>query len=441
GGRGWRDLWQDCLGLLLQDPTEVRELLLNNFAGVRIDGTNATVIGAKPGEFVADRNNINRVWMDHGAWPWFTTHLYLEQSGDYGFLLVKQVYFQDCQVCRGRVINPQWNPESGCWLREKNGLEYRGTVLEHLLVENLTAFFNVGEHNLIRLENADWNDALDMASDRGESVAFSAFYCYNLLELAALLLDWQVTLKVGVVEVLAEIWPLLDTLEDKIDYESVAAKQNLLKRYLASCQGEISGRKFRVAVTDLAADLRKKGEWLAAHIRQNEWISNSAGFNWFNGYYDNDGQRVEGDFSSGVRITLTGQVFTVMSGIAASEQVAQVIKTVDHYLKDPILGSYRLNTDFGGVQPNLGRAFGFAYGHKENGAVFCHMAVMYACALYHRGFVEAGYEVLNSLYRLAVDFPTSRIYPGIPEYFNQNGRGMYHYLTGAASWFLFAMLT
>ena len=41
----------------------------------------------------------------------------------------------------------------------------------------------------------------------------------------------------------------------------------------------------------------------------------------------------------------------------------------------------------------------------------------------------------------ALDFDTSRIYPGIPEYFRSDGRGMYHYLTGAASWFMLTMIT
>ena len=40
-----------------------------------------------------------------------------------------------------------------------------------------------------------------------------------------------------------------------------------------------------------------------------------------------------------------------------------------------------------------------------------------------------------------MEFGTSKIYPGIPEYFNAEGRGMYHYLTGAASWYLFTFLT
>jgi cellobiose phosphorylase len=52
---------------------------------------------------------------------------------------------------------------------------YKGTLLEHILVQHLTCFHNVGDHNNIRLEDGDWNDLFDMARARGESVAFSAF--------------------------------------------------------------------------------------------------------------------------------------------------------------------------------------------------------------------------------------------------------------------------
>ena len=56
--------WQDCLALLIMEPEQVRQMLIDNFGGVRFDGTNATIIGSKQGEFIADRNNITRVWMD-----------------------------------------------------------------------------------------------------------------------------------------------------------------------------------------------------------------------------------------------------------------------------------------------------------------------------------------------------------------------------------------
>lgn len=66
---------------------------------------------------------------------------------------------------------------------------------------------------------------------------------------------------------------------------------------------------------------------------------------------------------------------------------------------------------------------------------------MYANALYQRGFVKEGYKALQALADASMDFENSKIYPGIPEYFNAKGRGMYHYLTGAASWYMLTLIT
>ena len=85
--------------------------------------------------------------------------------------------------------------------------------------------------------------------------------------------------------------------------------------------------------------------------------------------------------------------------------------------------------------------FGFSYGQKENGAVFSHMTVMFGNALYSRGFKNEGWKVLGTLYAHAADFEQSKIYPGVPEYFDPKGRGVYHYLTGAASWLMLTVLT
>jgi cellobiose phosphorylase len=138
---------------------------------------------------------------------------------------------------------------------------------------------------------------------------------------------------------------------------------------------------------------------------------------------------------------LTGQVFTIMSRIATDEQVKEIVKASDNYLYDGAVGGYKLNTNFAEVKDDLGRMFGFAYGHKENGAVFSHMAIMYANALYQRGFAAEGYKAINSLYQHCNNFKMSKIYPGIPEYIGPNGRGLYHYLTGSASWLLLTVIT
>ncbi len=144
-------------------------------------------------------------------------------------------------------------------------------------------------------------------------------------------------------------------------------------------------------------------------------------------------------------MTLAGQVFALMGGVATDEQARHIARAADRYLCDPNVGGYRLNTDFGPdaerLSMSLGRCFGFAFGHKENGAMFSHMAVMYANALYKRGLVREGFAVLDGIYRHSQDLRLSGIYPGIPEYIEPAGRGMYPYLTGAASWYLLTMLT
>ncbi|WNS46527.1 GH36-type glycosyl hydrolase domain-containing protein [Paenibacillus sp. MMS20-IR301] len=440
GGRGWRDLWQDCLALLIMEPADVRSLLLNNYAGVRIDGSNATIIGQQPGEFIADRNNIPRVWMDHGAWPFLTTMLYLDQSGDLDFLLQEQTYFRDSFMSRCKQRDSSWEPGAGNTLRTRAGEVYTGTILEHILLQNLVPFFNVGEHNNILLEGADWNDGLDMAAQRGESVTFTAFYASNLLDLSRLLITLQERTGADTLELAEEMVLLLDSLGESVEYESVAAKHEQLERFYSAAPNQVSGVRAVLKLEQVADDLARKAEWIFAHLRRNEWVESAEGGGWFNGYYNNDSERVEGEFAAGTRMTLTGQVFPLLGHAAAPEQVPAIISAVERNLFDERIG-YRLNSSFGGIQQNLGRAFGFAFGHKENGAMFSHMTVMYGNALYKRGYVKEGRKVLDSLYSLSADFEVSRMYPGIPEYINEQGRGMYTYLTGSASWLLLTMVT
>ncbi|PKO14492.1 MAG: cellobiose phosphorylase [Chloroflexi bacterium HGW-Chloroflexi-10] len=440
GGRGWRDLWQDALALLLMESSTVGETLYENYAGVRLDGSNATIIGSKPGEFKADRNNIARVWMDHGAWPLITTRLYLERSGDLPFLLREQHYFKDQHIYRAGCLDANWQTEMGSFQRTTSGEIYRGSILEHLLVQHLVQFFNVGEHNLLRLEGADWNDGMDMAAERGESVAFSALYAGNLHYLAGLLrtLDAHATTQINLA---AELTTLLDDPHQPIDYDSQPAKVQRLQAYFEQCRHIISGEKVSINTLELAADVQRKADWLTEKIRTQEWLENENGQGWFNGYYDNHGRQVEGVRDGRVYMTLTGQVFSLMCGVATPAQAEAMIRAVRTWLWDKSLGGPRLNTDFDAVRLDLGRCFGFAYGHKENGAMFTHMAVMYAYALYRRGFIQEGYSVLDSIYRHVQNFGVARMLPGLPEYVEPGGRGVYPFLTGSASWYLFTLLT
>lgn len=438
GGRGWRDLWQDCLALLMMNPGGVRQMLVPNFSGVRVDGSNATIIGERLGEFKADRNSITRVWMDHGVWPFMTTKLYIDQTGDFDILYQKVPYFKDRQVMRGTAVDERWNPQMQ-WQEDVRGRRYEGTVLEHLLVQALSAFYEVGEHNHIRLRDADWNDALDMAGSRGESVAFTNAYAMNLRDLAKILRD-EAARGVQEIEILEELTLLLEDW-DSI-YDSALSKRGLLAQYMEKCTHTISGNRVCLETGQLADNLEHKAQWMMEHIQKTEWVTDGKGHGWFNGYYDDSGRQVEGVCENGdVRMMLTSQVFSIMAGTADPDRIRMITEAADHYLYDKACGGYRLNTDFHELKTDMGRMFGFAYGEKENGAVFSHMAVMYANALYTRGFAKEGYKALYALYAQSMNFEKSRIYPGIPEYFGKDGRGLYHYLTGAASWYMLTVIT
>jgi len=447
GGKGWRDIWQDLLSLILIEPENIRNILVNNFAGVRIDGSNATIIGSAQGEFLADRNFLTRVWMDHGVWPFMTLLLYINQTGDYDVLFEENTYFRDVQLSRTFEKDFAQSAKKGNFLNDKNVQIYKGTLIEHILVQHLVQFFNVGEHNITRLEDADWNDGLDMAKERGESVAFMSFYGGNLLAIADLLEILSETKGIKKINLAAEVVTLLDTLTNTpLDYDNVQVKEKFLfEVYFPSVQPEISGKKVLVLLQQVVSDLRKKGNWIFKHIRNNEKIvveHDNQSNSWFNGYYDNKGNRVEGIEKGRVRMTLAGQVFPIISGLADKKDIEDIIQAVNQHLQDKQLGGFRLNTDFGIPHyMELGRAFGFAYGTKENGAFFSHMTVMYGFSLYKRGFVREGYTVLRSIYQMCMDTEKSKIYPGIPEYFDSEGRGYYHYLTGAASWLVLTQLT
>ena len=435
GGRGWRDLWQDCLALLIMDPKGVRKMLIDNYGGVRLDGTNATIIGFGPGEFIADRNNITRVWMDHGMWPFLTTNLYIQQTGELDILLDETTYFHDMQICRGEEKDPGWDPDNKNKQMDHTGKNYEGSILEHILIEHLTAFYDVGEHGHMRLRGADWNDALDMASKNGESVAFTAMYAHNMEELAHLLVELK---NKGTEEIRLHqnLLMLLDDHQEVI--HDPLKKRQLLRSY---CMKEFTGEKADVNLDLVIQSLITKATFLKENIRKNEWVESKTGYSWYNGYYDDNGRKVEGDFELGTRMMLTSQVFTVMSNTANEAQLDHIIEAADKYLFNPAIGGYKLNTNFNEVKMDLGRMFGFAYGHKENGAVFSHMAVMYGYALYQRGKSKEAYKVISSLYGHCNDFEKSKIYPGIPEYIDPKGRGMYHYLTGSASWMLLTVIS
>ena len=436
GGRGWRDLWQDILSLLLIENKNVRSSLISNFAGVRIDGSNATIIGNSKGEFIADRNNIPRVWMDHGAWPTFTINFYIHQTGDFDILFEKQIYFADKFSHRSKKIKKR-GIYSDNKLRNKSDEIHFGSVIEHLILQNITSSLNLGEHHSILLEDGDWNDGLDMANEKGESVAFTSFYASNLRIISNLLREIKSRYGYEYLSFTKEIKILLN---QEITKNLSQNKDKFLLTYFDTVENGVSGEYEQIDINELIKILNSYSELLTTNIISNE-IVNDNKYSWLNGYYDNKGKKVEGKFGNNIRMTLTGQTFPLMSKIVDQELTSKIISSVNHYLLHSTIKVPRLNTDFKDLKIDLGRAFGFAYGHKENGAIFSHMVMMYVYSLYLNEQITEGYQIIQSLFDHLIDTNKSRIYPNLPEYINQQGYGMYSYLTGSASWLILIVIT
>ena len=94
-----------------------------------------------------------------------TTKLYIDQTGDIQILTRQVPYFKDGQARRGTELDTLWAESQGNLQMTSQEQIYTGSILEHLLIQQLTAFYEVGEHNICRLRGADWNDALDMAPE------------------------------------------------------------------------------------------------------------------------------------------------------------------------------------------------------------------------------------------------------------------------------------
>ena len=332
----------------------------------------------------------------------------LSNKVDFDILFEKIPYFKDLQAKRGTAHDEKWDSEFGNWQRTDTEAVYYGTVLEHILLQNLCAFFDVGEHNEMKLHGADWNDAMDMAWEKGESVAFTCAYAGNLKDIAATLRELKKVQGIDKIEIAEEMECLLANCGQL--YENPEEKQALLERYNELCEHTVSGKQVTISLEVLCRNLEEKSNWLMENIRKREWIQDGEE-GWFNGYYDNHGNQVEHSGENDVRMMLTGQVFAIMSGTAKEEQIQSICKCADKYLYDQKAGGYRLNTDFKEEKFDLGRMFGFAYGEKENGAVFSHMAVMYANALYKTGHAREGFKVLETLMDTAMDFERSKMYP------------------------------
>lgn len=103
--------------------------------------------------------------------------------------------------------------------------------------------------------------------------------------------------------------------------------KKILTEYAKSCRHNLSGRKKNFSLSTLAANLIQKSNWLTDHIRSQEWIDGKdSEEGWYNSYYDNHGEAVEGFHHEQVRMMRTGQVFSIMEMLPLMRRIRKIVK-------------------------------------------------------------------------------------------------------------------
>lgn len=441
---GWRDFWQDMMAATVIDPKGLEERTMKTLEGIRLDGTNATRFFARTKVFGSDE--LHGLWCDHPYWTAQTVMILINFLGDYDFLFRSGIaYFKDCYRSRGEVKDLDWKAGTIDTQKTLKNSAYKGTVIEHLLVQLLTMFYDVGSNNLLKQKRADWNDAVDQV--KGENITFTFGLALDCNEVADLLEKVAKHKKISEIEVFEELTMLMDTWKTPADIPA-KERQRKLVNYLNKVNGNISGKKVKVKITDILKDLRNKARVSIINANKKAWNGS-----YYSGYIYDDGKPVDTIFkknalskkkptSDDFEMMLMPQTWSLISGGADEiKKSDKVIDSVLKYLFDKKVGALKLNyPPYLKFDKKIGRITGFAAGTKENNALFCHANLFFVWALLRRNMTEEAYKIFSGVNPLSHNQEIFRAGPWIPEYYvssdnpNIAGRGEYPVLTGSAAW-------
>ncbi len=341
-----RDCCQDSFGVLPLIPGETRDKLLRVFSFMFRDGR----IGAGCNRVVYDENPTDKA--DLALWMVLTLKMYLLETGDES-ILDETLPFLD-------------GGES--------------SVYEHILTGVQRVIDQRGEHGLPLLWNGDWNDALDMAGDKGkgESIWLAQFLYYSLNELVY----------------------ILEKKNDQARIETYQTVADELRENLEACHWD--------------------GEW-------------------FLRAFDDQGRKLGTQTEDDAFIYLNTQTWAVIPGLGTDDQRRQAMAAVDRYLETEF-GLANLYPPYDAFNPDIGIISQFVAGHKENGAVFSHATAFHLIARALVGDAEGFYRIYRKSLPCTRDQDQYQAEPYVYSQFcaakpsPHYGEGAYHWLTGTAAW-------
>lgn len=428
---GWREIWQDMIGIILIDPTTVKDHILKTLEGIRTDGTNATRFFARTKEFGSDE--VNGLWCDHPYWTTQAIWVYAKQSGDIDIFLKDGIkYFKDLYVSRGDLKDDNWPKGTIGHHTSADGKEITGSVIEHLLTQILPMFFDAGKNGLLRVKRADWNDAVDQT--KGESTTFSMGLVQDLNDLA--LIFEEIQKRKGI-----SSYSLFEELTDLIGNNNAAVSERTqrMEQFLNKVNQPLSGKKKEISCEKLVKDLREKAQIMKDLVNEKAWNGE-----YYIGYFHEDGSPVDTLFSDkkdDLMMYLMPHSFAIFSNVAEGERLEKMIESVNKYLFNAKNGGYKLNYPaYNKFDKKIGRITGFAPGTKENNAIFNHANLFWMYAMARLGRTEEAAKVWEGVNPLNREQTEALIPPFLPEYWisednvNLSGKGEYPMLTGTAVW-------
>lgn len=184
-----------------------------------------------------------------------------------------------------------------------------GTVMQHLErgINKLGA--DKGEHGLCLMQFADWNDALNLADDKAESVFTSMGLAWCLLEMSSLC------------------------------------------EYIKNGDAE----KYRTAYNEMRGIINR-----TCPDEKGYYIRGFSG-----------GKKIGSSESEGSKIFVNTQSWAILSGVAEKERIPDLLAAIDKYTETE-LGCMVNFPAYERYNPEVGRISFQVPGTYENGAVYCH---------------------------------------------------------------------
>ena len=383
GAYGFRDQLQDSLSMLYYEPKFTKAQIVRAAAHQYIEGD-----VQHWWHHINSRGEYSHFGMrtrcsDDLLWLPYVTAMYIERTGDEDVLDIPIRYIQSEVLADGEL--------------ERGEIPKKTTFTESLYMHCVRAIekgLTQGAHGLPLFGNGDWNDGMSRvgALGYGESV-WLAWFCIMVVE---------------------------SFLPYCINRGDQAAAEKYQKK----------AEEYRRAIEEYAYD----GKW------------------YLRGFYDN-GDPLGSHISDECQISLNAQSFAVIAGKGSKDnpRVESALREAEGRLYDREYGLLKLFTPaFKDTVQEPGYIKGYPAGLRENGGQYTHAAVWGAIGFLRGGYVETGTGILlqinpaqkcgnerlaeiykNEPYALSGD-----VYSNPAHY----GRGGWSHYTGAASWFVRAVI-